>query len=436
MATVTTPTPDLTHVPLPDWLTRQADGRLLADGQDLESLANTYGTPLYVYSRSHIEATLARFKAALAGRQATICYALKANSNLAIIELMGQLGCGYDIVSGGELDRVLAAGGKASDVVFSGVGKSVPEIEQALTLGVRCFNVESTAELARLNAIAGRLGRRAPVSLRVNPDVDASTHPYISTGLRENKFGIPYDEARAVYRTANEAAHLDVVGIDCHIGSQITDITPFLAALDRLLALVDALKADGVPIHHLDLGGGLGIRYSNETPPEPAVLMDALFKRLDQWSGGKPPPVMFEFGRALVGNAGLLLTRTEYLKQNGDKHFAVVDASMTELIRPTLYQGWHRIEAVRQRATTPTRRYDIVGPVCESGDWLGRDRPLAVEAGDLLVILSAGAYGSVMSSNYNTRPRPAEILIDGGRAAVIREREKIASLFALERRLG
>ena len=429
-----TASPALTNIALPDWLVRDADGRLLADGLDLAALADAFGTPLYVYSRAHIEATLAGFRQALAGRHAKICYALKANSNLAIIELMGRHGCGYDIVSGGELARVLAAGGRAADVVFSGVGKSVAEIREALTAGVRCFNVESRAELLRLDEVAGSLGLRAPISLRVNPDVDAATHPYISTGLRENKFGIAHDEALAVYCEAARSANLEIVGIDCHIGSQITEVAPFLAALDRLLALVDRLADTGIRLRHIDLGGGLGIRYADETPPSAAALMDAIFARIEAWSGGNPPEVMFEFGRALVANAGLLLTRTEYLKRNGDKRFAIVDASMTELIRPALYQGWHRIEPVQLRPG-PAEPHDVVGPVCESSDWLGRDRPLAVEAGDLLVVLSAGAYGSVMSSNYNTRPRPAEVMIDAGRAITIRDRERTADLFALEHRL-
>ena len=419
---------------LPDWLTRDESGRLLADGMSLDALAQQFGTPLYLYSRAQIEATFEQFRLAIKGRKATICYALKANSNLAIIELMGRLGCGFDIVSGGELERVIAAGGDPRQVLFSGVGKTAAEMARALEVGVRCFNVESLAELERLDEVAARLGKIAPVSIRVNPDVDAATHPYISTGLRQNKFGIACEEALPVYRRAAELAHIEVTGIDCHIGSQIVEIAPFLAALDRVLEMVDQLARAGIEIGHLDLGGGLGIRYADEMPPDPMALMTALFTRIDQWSSGEPPEVLFEFGRALVGNAGLLLTRTEYLKRNHDKDFAVVDAAMNDLIRPSLYDAYHRIEPVVLRDGS-ARRYDIVGPVCESGDWLGRDRLLAIEQGDLLAILSAGAYGAVMSSNYNTRPRAAEVLIDSGTAYPVRERETVAGLLAAERRL-
>ena len=419
---------------LPAWLTRDESGRLLADGMSLDALAQQFGTPLYLYSRAQIEATFEQFRLAIKGRKATICYALKANSNLAIIDLMGRLGCGFDIVSGGELERVIAAGGDPRQVLFSGVGKTAAEMARALEVGVRCFNVESLAELERLDEVAARLGKIAPVSIRVNPDVDAATHPYISTGLRQNKFGIACEEALPVYRRAAELAHVEVTGIDCHIGSQIVEIAPFLAALDRVLEMVDQLARAGIEIGHLDLGGGLGIRYSDEVPPDPMALMTALFTRIDQWSSGEPPEVLFEFGRALVGNAGLLLTRTEYLKRNHDKDFAVVDAAMNDLIRPSLYDAYHRIEPVVLRDGS-ARRYDIVGPVCESGDWLGRDRLLAIEQGDLLAILSAGAYGAVMSSNYNTRPRAAEVLIDSGTAYPVRERETVAGLLAAERRL-
>ena len=420
---------------LPDWLSRDASGTLLGDGIALDTLADEFGTPLYVYSRAHIEATFAKFRQAVAGRKATICYALKANSNLAIIELMGRLGCGFDIVSGGELERVIAAGCDPTQVLFSGVGKSVAEMERALEVGVRCFNVESTAELERLDQVAGSLGKVAPVSIRVNPDVDAATHPYISTGLKQNKFGIACEEALPVYRRAAALRHLDVVGIDCHIGSQITEVGPFLQALDRVLETVDQLRLAGITLRHLDLGGGLGIRYRDEVPPDPGGLMQALFARIEEWQGGEPIEVMFEFGRALVGNAGLLLTRTEYLKSNHDKHFAVVDAAMNDLLRPSLYDAYHGIEPVTRRDGEPAL-LDVVGPVCESGDWLGRDRLLAVEQGDLLAILSAGAYGAVMSSNYNSRPRAAEVLLDRGQALVVRERETMATLLAGERRLA
>jgi diaminopimelate decarboxylase len=419
---------------LPDWLTRDGSGRLLADGLALDALARQFGTPLYLYSRAHIESTFEEFRLAVKGRKATICYALKANSNLAIIELMGRLGCGFDIVSGGELERVIAAGCDPHQVLFSGVGKSAAEMARALEVGVRCFNVESLAELERLDQVAAGLGRVAPVSIRVNPDVDAATHPYISTGLRENKFGVAFEEALPVYRRAAALAHVEVTGIDCHIGSQITDITPFLEALDRVLEMVDQLKRAGIEIRHLDLGGGLGIRYDQEVPPEPMALMTALFNRIDQWSSGEPPEVLFEFGRALVGNAGLLLTRTEYLKRNHDKNFAIVDAAMNDLIRPSLYDAYHRIEPVALREGV-ARRFDIVGPVCESGDWLGRDRLLTIEQGDLLAILSAGAYGAVMSSNYNSRPRAAEVLVDNGEAYPVRARETMADLLAADRRL-
>jgi diaminopimelate decarboxylase len=417
-----------------DWLRRDSGGRLLADGIDLASLADQFGTPLYVYSRSSIEATCARFREALQGRNATLCYALKANSNLAIIEVMARLGCGFDIVSGGELERVIAAGGDPARVVFSGVGKTADEMARGLEVGVRCFNVESPAELERLDAVAGRVGRVAPVSIRVNPDVDASTHPYISTGLKENKFGVSWETALPAYRRAAALRNIAVVGIDCHIGSQITEISPFLGALDRVMEMVQALRREGIILRHIDLGGGLGIRYSDEEPPEPKLLMDALFRRIGQLCEGDPPEVMFEFGRALVGNAGLLLTRVEYLKNNQDKHFAVVDAAMNDLIRPALYDAFHRIEPVARREGEP-RRYDVVGPICESGDWLARDRALTIAQGDLLAILSAGAYGFAMASNYNSRPRAAEVLIDRGSAYPVRERESIADLLRADRRL-
>jgi len=418
---------------LPHWLSRDAGGTLLADGISLGALAEEFGTPLYVYSRAHIEATFEQFRRAVSGRRATLCYAMKANSNLAVVELMGSLGCGFDIVSGGELERVVAAGCDPSRVVFSGVGKSALEMSQALAAGVRCFNIESVAELKRLDQVAGKMRKIAPVSIRINPDVDAVTHPYISTGLKQSKFGIACEEALPAYRTAASLAHIAGTGIDCHIGSQITDIDPFLQALDRVLEVVDLLAHEGIRIGHLDLGGGLGIRYADEVPPDPDELMAALFARLDQ-RGGEPPEVLFEFGRALVGNAGLLLTRTEYLKSNHDKHFAIVDAAMNDLLRPSLYDAYHAIEAVVQRHGRP-QVLDIVGPVCESGDWLGRDRLLALEQGDLLAILSAGAYGAVMSSNYNTRPRAAEVLIDGASAYLVRERETVAALLRAERRL-
>ncbi len=419
---------------LPAWIQRDDGGRLVADGVLLESIAREFGTPAYVYSRRAIEQTFAAFVAALVGRDALLCYAVKANSSLAVLDLFRRMGAGFDIVSGGELERVLFTGAAADRIVFSGVGKSTVEIGRALQAGVRCFNVESEAELERIDRVAGDLGRRAPVSIRVNPDVDAATHPYISTGLKRNKFGIAHDRALAAYRRAAQLPNLSVQGIDCHIGSQITEVAPFLAALDKVLELVDRLADDGIDLSHLDLGGGLGIRYADENPPSPRTLMDAIFDRLDRWRPAGPPPVLFEFGRALVGNAGVLLTRIEYLKSNGEHHFAVVDAAMTELLRPTLYEAWHEVVPV-QRSTAGPTHYDIVGPVCESGDWLARGRLLAVEAGDLLAVLSAGAYAAQMASNYNTRPLVPELMISGGQAVQIRPRQSLTEIFATERML-
>jgi diaminopimelate decarboxylase len=412
-------------------------GRLHAEQVPLDTIAERFGTPTWVYSRGAIEQAWQEFAQACAGRRALVCYAIKANSNLAILELLARHGAGFDIVSGGELARVLAAGGDPGRVVFSGVGKTEAEMRQALAAGVRCFNVESESELVRLDAVAGAMGRTAPVSLRVNPDVDAGTHPYISTGLRENKFGIAHDRALAAYRQAASLPNLRIAGIDCHIGSQITELAPFLAALDRLLDLVDALAAEGIALHHLDLGGGLGIAYRDETPPARAAMLGAMFERIDAWArehGREVPEVMFEFGRSMVGNAGVLLTRVEVLKHNGARRFAVVDAAMNDLMRPALYEAWHEIVPV---APSPAEalEYDVVGPVCESGDWLGRGRRLAIREGDLLAILSAGAYGMSMSSNYNTRPRGAEVMVDGETVHLVREREPLASLFAGERTL-
>lgn len=422
---------------LPAWIRRDGSGQLLADGVSLDAIAREFGSPAYVYSREAIEQTFATFAAALAGRRSLLCYAVKANANLAVIDVYRRLGAGFDIVSGGELERVLAAGASADRIVFSGVGKSVAEIRRALQVGVRCFNVESEAELERINEVAGQTGQRAPISLRVNPDVDASTHPYISTGLKRNKFGIAHDRALDVYRRASGLANVKIVGIDCHIGSQITELSPFLAALDKLLELVDRLDDAGIVLEHLDLGGGLGIRYDDEEPPSPRQLLDALFGRLEAWRPGAVPEVMFEFGRALIGNAGILLTRVEYLKSNGEYHFAIVDAAMTELIRPALYQSWHDVVpvAIGTGSVTP-QTYDVVGPVCESGDWLAKGRELAIAPGDLLAILSAGAYAAQMSSNYNSRPRAPELMISDGRAHVVRAREAVADLFAGERPLG
>jgi diaminopimelate decarboxylase len=410
------------------------NGRLHVESVPLESLAASYGTPVYVYSRKAIIDAWEAFSRASAGHDVLVCFALKANSNLAIVDLLARAGAGFDIVSAGELRRVIAAGGQPARTVFSGVGKSALEMREALLAGVRCFNVESESELERLNQVAGQLGRRAPVSLRVNPDVDAGTHPYISTGLRENKFGIAHEDALSAYRRAAALPHLEVVGIDCHIGSQITSLDPFLAALDKVLELVDALHVAGIELKHIDLGGGLGIRYRDENPPAPQALLGAVFERMHRHPRGSQYELMFEFGRAIVGNAGALLTRVEYLKRNAERRFAVVDCAMNDLMRPALYEAWHEVLAVSPRAG-PSERYDLVGPVCESGDWLARDRSLALAEGDLLALMSAGAYGMSMSSNYNTRPRAPEVLVDGDRHWLIRERESVESLYRLERRL-
>jgi diaminopimelate decarboxylase len=390
---------------------------------------------LYVYSRSAMRSALAAYQDALHGRPHLVCYAMKANSSLAVLQTFAQASCGFDIVSGGELARVQAAGGDMGKVVFSGVGKTRAEMALALQAGVRCFNVESEAELDTLNAVALGLGRRAPVSLRVNPDVDAGTHPYISTGLKGNKFGIAHGDALRAYQHAAALPGLHVVGIDCHIGSQITQTGPYLDALDRLLDLVEAVEAAGIPIHHVDVGGGLGITYTDETPPDAGVLVAQVLQRLDARGHGHRE-VLFEPGRSLVGNAGVLLTEVLVLKpghtEDGGKNFCIVDAAMNDLVRPAMYQAWMGIAACEQRAS-PETTWDVVGPVCESGDWLGRDRALAVEPGDILAVLSAGAYGMTMSSNYNTRPRAAEVLLDGDEVHLIRERESVAALFANER---
>lgn len=409
------------------------DGTLYVEGVAAPDLAAQFGTPLYVYSRAALTAAWRAYADACAGRRASVHVAVKANSNLAVLNLFARLGAGFDIVSGGELARVLAAGGKAENVVFSGVGKTAADMRAALEAGVKCFNVESIPELDRLNAVAGMLGKKAPVSLRVNPDVDPKTHPYISTGLKANKFGVAFDDARATYRAAAAMPHLDVVGIDCHIGSQITEIAPYLDAIDKLLELVDQIEADGVKIRHIDVGGGLGIRYDDETPPEIGAFVRTVLDRIEAHGAkdGKARDVYFEPGRSLVGNAGVLLTRVEFLKPGAEKNFAIVDAAMNDLARPAMYDAYHAIEPVAER-TTPAQTYDVVGPVCESGDWLGRARTLAIEPGDLLAIRSAGAYGFVMSSNYNTRPRAAEVMVDGTRVHVARERETVAQLLAGE----
>ncbi|BAN24300.1 diaminopimelate decarboxylase [Caballeronia insecticola] len=406
------------------------DGVLHAEGVSAASLAEQFGTPLYVYSRDALTRAYRAYADACAGRRATVHVAVKANSNLAVLNVFARMGAGFDIVSSGELARVLAAGGRAENTVFSGVGKSVAEMREALEAGVKCFNVESIPELHALNEVAKSLGKKAPVSLRVNPDVDAKTHPYISTGLKSNKFGVAFADARATYAQAHAMPNLDVVGIDCHIGSQITEISPYLDALDKLLDLVEQIEADGMSIRHVDVGGGLGITYDDETPPDIGDFVKTLLAHIEKRGHGERE-VYFEPGRSLVGNAGVLLTRVEYLKPGEEKNFAIVDAAMNDLARPAMYGAFHRIVPVVKR-DGKAHTYDIVGPVCESGDWLGRDRELAVEPGDLLAIRSAGAYGFVMSSNYNTRPRAAEIMVDGERARLVREREEVTQLFAGE----
>jgi len=406
------------------------DGRLYAEEVELAALAAEYGTPCYVYSRATIERHWRAFDQALGGQEHLVCYAVKANSNLAVLNVMARLGSGFDIVSVGELERVLRAGGDPARIVFSGVGKRADELRRALEAGIHCFNVESEGELERLNAVAGEMQRRAPVSLRVNPDVDAKTHPYISTGLKENKFGIDIAAAPALYARAAALPHVEVVGVDCHIGSQLTEVAPFVAALERVLALVDSLAAQGIALKHLDIGGGLGITYNTETPPSPEVYATALRERLR----GRGLKVLVEPGRAIVGNAGVLVTRVEYLKHASHKNFAIVDAGMNDLIRPALYDAWQDIVPVTKRVAEAVR-YDVVGPVCETGDFLGKDRDLRIAPGDLLAVRSAGAYGFSMSSTYNSRPRAVEVMVDGATAYVVRAREGIEDLMAGERLL-
>ncbi len=406
--------------------------RLYAEGVGLSEIAEKLGTPCYVYSRAQVEAQWRAFDQAFGARDHLVCYAVKANSNLALLNVLARLGSGFDIVSVGELERVLAADGDPGKVVFSGVGKGVHEIERALEAGIACFNVESEAELVVLNEVAARLGQHAPVSLRINPDVDAKTHPYISTGLKESKFGIPMREARAAYHVAQQLSHLRIVGVDCHIGSQLTELAPFADALERVLALVDQLAADGIALQHLDLGGGLGIRYRDEQPPAPGEYVAAFLQKLDAHGDRyRHLKLLIEPGRAIVGNAGVLLTRVQYLKHAEAKNFAIVDAAMNDLMRPALYDAWQDIAPVLKRAGT-AQQYDVVGPVCESGDFLGRDRALKVHAGDLLAVCSAGAYGASMSSNYNTRPRAPEVMVDGERFHVVRRRETIEELLLPE----
>ena len=403
------------------------DGELFAEGVALSAIAERFGTPTYVYSRAHIEAQYRSFADALEGTPSLVCYAVKANSNLGVLNVLARLGAGFDIVSRGELERVLAAGGQADKIVFSGVGKSREDMRRALEVGVHCFNVESTDELERLQVVAAEMGVRAPISLRVNPDVDAGTHPYISTGLKENKFGIAIADAEDVYIRAAQLPNLEVLGVDCHIGSQLTTLPPFLDALDRLLALIDRLGECGIYLHHIDLGGGVGVRYRDEEPPQIADYIKAVRERIE----GRGLALMFEPGRYIVANAGVLLTQVEYLKHTEHKDFAIVDAAMNDLIRPALYQAWMNVTAVTPR-DSEARAYDIVGPICETGDFLAKDRQLALEEGDLLAVHSAGAYGFVMSSNYNTRGRTAEVLVDGDQAFEVRRRETVAELYAGE----
>ncbi|MGR4070341.1 diaminopimelate decarboxylase [Billgrantia sp. C5P2] len=408
------------------------DGVLYGEEVPLTQVAEEIGTPCYVYSKATLTRHFRAYTEALGSHPHLICYAVKANSNLAVLGLLARLGAGFDIVSMGELERVLAAGGDPAKVVFSGVAKQEAEMARALEVGIKCFNVESRPELERLSAVAERLGKVAPVSLRVNPDVDAGTHPYISTGLKDNKFGIPVDEALAVYELAARLPGLKIVGLDCHIGSQLTELAPFLDALDRLLVLLELLRERGITIEHLDLGGGLGVPYRGERPPQPFDYAASLLERLARWEHGTGLTLLFEPGRSIAANAGVLLTRVEFLKPGETKNFAIVDAGMNDLIRPALYQAWQAIIPVDTRHVRESATYDVVGPVCETGDFLGKERELAIGAGDLLAVRSAGAYGFVMASNYNSRPRPAEVMVDGETFHVVRRRETVASLWAGE----
>ncbi|MDE1312748.1 diaminopimelate decarboxylase [Vibrio aestuarianus] len=411
-----------------DYFNYQDDGQLWAENVSLSHLAEQFGTPLYVYSRATLERHWHAFEESVGEHPHLVCYAVKANSNLGVLNTLARLGSGFDIVSGGELERVVAAGGDPSKVVFSGVGKTEAEMKRALELKIKCFNVESEPELERLNKVAGELGVKAPISLRINPDVDAQTHPYISTGLRDNKFGIAFDRAPDVYRLAQSLENLSIHGIDCHIGSQLTAIAPFIDATDRLLALIDDLKHQGINIKHLDVGGGLGVVYRDELPPQPSDYAKALLARL---KNHQDLELIFEPGRAIAANAGVLLTRVEFLKHTEHKNFAIIDAAMNDLMRPALYQAWQDIVPVAPRQGEAST-YDLVGPICETGDFLGKDRSLVLAEGDLLAVRSAGAYGFVMSSNYNTRTRVAEVMVDGSQHHLVRQREELSSLWALE----
>ena len=402
------------------------NGTLHVEDVSLADIAKTHGTPTYVYSRKTLERHWHKFDEALGDHPHLICFAVKANSNIGVLSVLAKLGSGFDIVSGGELQRVLAAGGDPRKVVFSGVGKTASEIEFALQHDILCFNVESFAELDRINAAAAKAGKRARISLRINPDVDANTHPYISTGLKANKFGIAHTKAVETYLYANSLSHLEIKGMDCHIGSQLTDTAPFVDALERLLGLVDELAEQGITIEHLDVGGGLGVTYANETPPQPSEYASAIAQKMQ---GREHMKLIMEPGRAIAANAGVLLTKVEFLKQNEDKHFAIIDAAMNDLLRPALYSAWQDIVPVTPRTDVAAAIYDVVGPVCETGDFLGKDRELAIAPDDILAVKSAGAYGFVMASNYNTRARPAEIMVDGDKVLVVREREKIEDLW-------
>ncbi len=418
-------------------LSRQ-NNTLFFDGVNLQEIAENFGTPVYVYSANHIAQSFKQYQNAVANHQATICYAVKANSNLAILQMLSAMGSGFDIVSAGELIRVLEAGADPAKIVFSGVGKSSAEIKLALQHNIGCFNVESAAELERISKIAQKTNSTAHISLRVNPDVDAQTHPYISTGLKENKFGVTMDQALAIYLQAAQLPNLEIIGVDCHIGSQITQTAPYVDALNRVLGLIDQLHKHGIEIKHLDLGGGLGIRYQDETPPSPEDVISMLIHQIELWANANQrpmPKLIFEPGRSIVGNAGVLLTRVEYLKYNEDKTFAIVDAAMNDLMRPAMYESFHDMVKVYEdgQSSSNPNTFDIVGPICESGDWLGKNRQLHLESGDILAILSAGAYGMTMASNYNTRPRAAEVLVKEGSMRLVRKRETLDDLLQAER---
>ncbi|WP_455209755.1 diaminopimelate decarboxylase [Kaarinaea lacus] len=408
------------------------DNILCAEQVDVRSIAQQVGTPCYIYSRATLERHWHAFDDVLQNRDHLVCYAVKANSSLAVLNLFARLGSGFDIVSQGELERVIRAGGDPSKVVFSGVGKTAQEMQRALEVGIHCFNVESLPELQRLNEVAAAMGKTAPVSIRVNPDVDAKTHPYISTGLKQNKFGIEFSQALSVYQQAAKLSNIEVAGVDCHIGSQLSELTPFVDALKRLLVLIDQLMEAGITLRHIDVGGGLGITYNSETPPSPQEYASAVLDELKE----RDLKILIEPGRAIVGNAGILLTEVLYLKPGAEKNFAVVDAAMNDLIRPALYSAWQDIMPVENRNSNGFKMYDVVGPICETGDFLGKDRNLNIEQGDLLAICSAGAYGFAMSSNYNSRPRAAEVMVDGDQIHIIRQRETIDSLMQGESILG